>query len=135
MMRSIVVSSLAAVALIGCGEARLLTGPAPGPAACGPAAITGRLIAEPDAGLALLGPDGRTVRIVWPFGYTARRELLRVILVSPQDADVARDGDVVELGGGGTTDGSVWTVCPSDAIRVLAPSQAWAHQVTLSVAD
>jgi hypothetical protein len=86
-MRSILVMSLAAATLVGCGQTRLLTGPATGPAACGPAAVTGQLITAGDVGLALLRGDGRTVRIVWPFGYTARRELLRVILVSPQETD------------------------------------------------
>jgi hypothetical protein len=88
-------------------------------AACREALGGGRLVADPRSGLAVADSDGEVTVVRWPFGYTAHREAERIALVDPVGHTVAREGDIVEFGGGRGED--AWAVCPWDSVTVVEP--------------
>ena len=98
----VVALSVLAVALAGCTVSlRTAPGPPPGPnAVCNAALISGVLIQEAESGLGLLDGAGNVRGVVWPFGYSAGREFLRVVLIDRDGQTVAREGDRVEMTGG-----------------------------------
>ena len=67
------------------------------------------LAKNPQSVLGLIGADGTMTPVVWPFGYTARNELGRLVLLDAAGNAVAREGDEVALGGG--TDEKFWYAC------------------------
>jgi hypothetical protein len=76
------------------------------------ALATGTLVASPQSGLAIRGGEEATVtEVEWPFGYTARREVTGLVLVDSAGTAVAREGDVIQMGGGSGADG-VFHACP-----------------------
>ena len=53
----------------------------------------GVLVADPTYGLALQGTG-----VIWPTGYSARREGGKIVLLDPAGNSVAREGDLVSMG-------------------------------------
>jgi hypothetical protein len=110
-------------AVAACAPVRLRTQAVP-ISACDAALFSGRLVASPRSGLALTNPTGVS-EVVWPFGYAARWEAAGIVLLDsaePGASILAREGDLVEVGGG--VDGSgVFVVCPA-SLRVVAPAGA-----------
>ena len=76
------------------------------PGACLLVGFGGVLIADPTWGLALLGtdpgstepPNSHRFGVVWPRGYSARREHGTILLVDSDGKVVAREGDTVVMG-------------------------------------
>lgn len=64
------------------------------------ARMGGTLVADPSFGLALQN-DGYRDGVVWPYGYSARRESGVIVLLGPSGAVVAREGDRIRAAGGG----------------------------------
>ncbi len=113
---------VALLALAGCGApVGLRTQPAP-ISACMDALATGVLVSSNLSGLAIRGggEDGVT-EVEWPFGYTARRETLGLLLVDTVGAVVAREGELIQMGGGFGADG-VFHACPGSVSVVAAPN-------------
>lgn len=98
----VIALSVLAVALAGCTVSlRTAPGPPPGPIVeCNLALIGGVLVQEAESGLGLRGRDGNVRGVVWPFGYSAGREFLSVVLIDRAGQIVAREGDRVEMTGG-----------------------------------
>jgi type IV pilus biogenesis protein CpaD/CtpE len=99
-MRLAALAVLAAV-VAGCAPARI------GPVTiqtqlprtiCEAARIGGVLVADPAYGLAFKS-DGGTRGVVWPSGYSARREQDVVVLIDPSGRIVAREGDTIVSAG------------------------------------
>jgi hypothetical protein len=66
---------------------------------CAAARVGGTLVADPDYGLGYKA-DGGTRGVVWPHGYSARREQDGiVVLIDPSGRIVAREGDSIESAG------------------------------------
>lgn len=82
------------------------------PHACPGALLEGELLADDGDGFIVLHEAGFVTPIAWPEGYTVRdgddgvREL-----IGPDGAVVAREGDLVALGGGMLGDNSAYQVC------------------------
>lgn len=96
---------------------RLKTGGFPGTApetpgglpivSCYTSGIEGQLVADPDAGVAIVdGMNGRHAIITWPRGYTARRSWSEIEVIDRAGNVVARTGSHVELSGGFGPDGT-----------------------------
>ena len=111
--------SLAALALLlSACSVQLKTAPARVDV-CDLALISGRLVTSAQSGLAVVDSTGHVTEVLWPFGYTARRGVSGVELVDEMGAVVAREGDLVEMGGGlGAND--VWSACPGSVTVVPA---------------
>ena len=111
--------SLAAVALLVAGCAvQLRTAPARVDV-CDDALVSGRLVTSAQSGLALVDSTGHVTEVLWPFGYTARRGVSGIELVDDKGATVAREGDLVEMGGGlGAND--MWGACSGTVTVVPA---------------
>ena len=110
MRRNLGATLLAALVLAGCGiPVTLRTQPAP-ISACMDALATGVLVASSLSGLAIRNGDEVT-EVEWPFEYTARRDATGLVLVDSGGVDVAREGQVVQMGGGHGADG-VFHACP-----------------------
>jgi hypothetical protein len=75
---------------------------------CMDALIEGRLVRDPQSGLALMLSSGMVVQVVWPDGYTARDDGGRPALLDASGAVVAHVGDHLTMGGGGP---DPWIVC------------------------
>jgi len=74
------------------------------------ALLVGELITSSQGGLAIKATDGTVTEILWPFGYSARREALDLVLLDERGVVVARQGNMIEMGGGlGGND--VWEAC------------------------
>jgi hypothetical protein len=94
--------------------------PAPGPVTlhtqapstvCQSARVGGVLIADPTYGLAFQGED-HVQGVVWPNGYSARRESDGVVvLVDPSGRVVAREGDRIHAAGTYGDDGIARPEC------------------------
>jgi hypothetical protein len=81
---------------------------------CGLEAIaSGYLVPHADSGLGIryvdVGPV--TSAVVWPPGYTARREHSTIVLVGPDGVIRATEGDLVTFGGGESPNGSHILAC------------------------
>jgi len=79
--------------------------------ACDDALASGRLVTDARSGLALATNGGDVTPILWPFGWSARREMSSVVLLDGTGKVVAREGDLVQVGGGLGSDG-FFAVCP-----------------------
>lgn len=77
----------------------LLTQPAPAQG-CDDALAQGTLVPDPRSGLALASGNGERTPVMWPFGYSARLVDGVIELVDSSGALVAREGDMVQMGGG-----------------------------------
>ncbi|HSI99887.1 MAG TPA: hypothetical protein VLA59_05835 [Patescibacteria group bacterium] len=120
-MRILRLVSLALLALVLAGCA----GPAPadlipvptsaptgliGPTACPAALLEGELVADDQFGFVVAHADGFTSAVTWPHGYVAR-DAPRRELLDDSGRVVAREGDLVALGGGEGTAGPGFIVC------------------------
>jgi len=85
------------------------------------AVIEGRLKATA-ARLAIIGTRGPFAGperpVIWPDGYVQEPESERLALIDPAGRVLARDGDVVMLGGRLALDGEAWTACGIRVLRV-----------------
>lgn len=103
--------ALAALVLAACGTpAGLRTQPA-AISACMDALATGTLVSSSLSGLAIRDPEGTVQEVEWPFEYTARREMTGLALIDSAGVLVAREGQVIQMGGGTGADG-VFHACP-----------------------
>lgn len=113
----VVVVALAAIA-VACLPApavTLRTAPAP-PQACMDALLVGTLARHPFTWLGITSADGQSTPVEWPFGYTARGEGGRIVLVDESGIVVAREGDEILVGGGFGT--NLWHACGSVSVAV-----------------
>ncbi len=94
----------------------LLTEPAPAQA-CDDALAQGTLVPDPRSGLALDSGSGERTAVVWPFGYSTRLVDGVIELVDSSGAFVAREGDVVQMGGGFGANGLFYS-CSDGLVRV-----------------
>jgi hypothetical protein len=60
----------------------------------------GILVRNADSGLAMTQANGEVMPVQWPFGYSARVALGRVVLLDEAGAVLAREGDGIKMGGG-----------------------------------
>ena len=121
-LRPIAAAALAVALLAGCGTpVSLRTQPAP-ISACMDALATGVLVASNKSGLAIrAGDEGEIIEVEWPFEHTARREMTGLVLVDSIGGVIAREGQVIQMGGGSGAD-NVFHACPG-SIAVVAPSK------------
>jgi hypothetical protein len=108
---------LAAVILSGCSvQLRTATAAVD---ACDEALLTGRLVGSAASGLAIADADGKITEMLWPFGYSARRDVSGIALIDDKGRLVAREGEMVHMAGGlGAND--VWGACPGTVARLEA---------------
>jgi hypothetical protein len=113
---------IAVAAVVACstapsdGPVTIKTGAAGG--ACALASVGGVLIADQTDGLAFKGQD-RNRRVVFPYGYSARREAGVILLIDPSGRVIAREGDQIR-GAGALGDDITFLMC--DLIVVPAPT-------------
>ena len=81
-----------------------------GPAACPAALLEGELVADDEFGFVVAHADGLASAVTWPHGYVAR-DAPRRELLDDSGRVVAREGDLVALGGGETGAGPGFVVC------------------------
>lgn len=74
------------------------------------ALMSGTLVRHAESGLAV-ATGNEVTPIVWPFGYTARIEIDRAVLVDESGRTVAREGDEIATGGGFAADDAFFTAC------------------------
>lgn len=89
--------------------------------ACMDALATGTLITSNLSGLAIRAEDGAIVEVEWPFEYTARREAVGLVLIDSVGQIVAREGQLIQMGGGTGADG-VFHACPGSISVPAAPN-------------
>lgn len=77
---------------------------------CNQARVGGVLIPDPTYGLAFKNP-GYVQGVIWPFGYSARRESGVIVLIGPSGQVIAREGDRVLAAGGGSSGDAVNVDC------------------------
>jgi hypothetical protein len=80
------------------------------PPACPAALITGRLVADARWGIALDDPAGFVREVIWPHGYTARRDA-RLVVLNESGQIVAGEGDLLAIGGGEVNSDGAWLAC------------------------
>jgi hypothetical protein len=87
--------------------------PVPGGTAapCPAALIEGTLVADERQGMALDGTDGVRRQILWPPGYTIQRDASGLVLYDAVGSIVAREGEVVTIGGGERGSDGPWLAC------------------------
>ena len=107
---------LVALATVGCNQLVLRTAPAPEDA-CDAALVSGRLVSSRESGLALQPPGEPNLAVTWPFGYKAGGFVGSLELQDETGRVLAREGDLVEVGGGMGGDGS-WLAC-AGTVRVV----------------
>ena len=120
-LRTIAAAALALTVVAGCGApVGLRTQPAP-ISACMDALATGTLVASSKSGLAIrAGDENEIIEVEWPFEYTARRDITGLVLVDSVGQVVAREGQVIQMGGGSGAD-NVFHACPGSISAVDAP--------------
>jgi hypothetical protein len=110
------VGSSGACATAGC-PVPLRTQPTPHPDyACEASRIGGVLIGDDAYGLAIMG-DGGFKGVIWPNGYSARRDSDGIVLLDRSGKIVAREGDRVAMAGVETAD-HVQHPCYDPDIRI-----------------
>ncbi len=120
-IRSIAAVALTMLILAGCGTpVGLRTQPAP-ISACMDALATGVLVPSNLSGLAIKVDEGAIQEVEWPFEYTARRETVGLVLLDSVGQVVAREGQLIQMGGGTGADG-VFHACPGSISLVPAPN-------------
>ena len=118
---SVIAALLVAIVVAACGApVGLRTQPGP-ISACEDALATGTLVTNNQTGLGIRGADGTVQGVEWPFEYTARRDVGGLALYDSVNVLVAREGQVIQMGGG-TDDDGVWHACPG-SIKVIPPEE------------
>jgi hypothetical protein len=83
----------------------------PGPnAGCMDALLTGQIVVNEDAGIAVQAADGSSIVVVWPHGWAAVDQDGMRILLNDRGDPIARVGDHISVGGGQGADGR-WHTC------------------------
>jgi hypothetical protein len=114
-MLRFVLSGLVVTACAGPAPADLIAVPTSpplplfGPLACNDALLEGELVADDEFGFVVAHRDGPSP-VTWPHGYVAR-DASRRELVDDSGRVVAREGDMVALGGGYGDAGPGFIVC------------------------
>lgn len=85
------------------------------PTACATGFLEGRLTQDDRWGVALQDETGSVRKIVWPWGFAARRSIGGLVLVDANGRVVARTGDLLSVGGSELEPGGTWIAC--DDIR------------------
>jgi hypothetical protein len=119
--RTLAAALLLVLVVSGCAPVGLRTQPAP-ISACMDALATGVLVTSNLSGLAIKGGDGTVQEVEWPFEYTARRDATGVVLIDSAGAEVAREGQLIQMGGGTGANG-VFHACPGSISVVPPPDQ------------
>ena len=93
--------SLAVLTLVlaGCAVS-IETQPARESNECNMARVSGILAVDSQVGVGLADGNGVVRRVIWPFGYSARREQAGVVLIDDTGRIVAREGQRIETAGG-----------------------------------
>ena len=87
---------------------------------CAAARVAGVLVADPHYGLAFKA-DGGVRGVVWPYGYSARRESDGiVVLIDPAGVVVAREGDRIDASGAVGAEGVAFAQCELHKVRTGA---------------
>ena len=73
----------------------------------------GTLVPDPRTGLALATSTGERMPVMWPFGYSARLVDGEIELLDGSGAFVAREGDLIQMGGGSGANG-LFYACAED---------------------
>jgi hypothetical protein len=81
-----------------------------GPTACPAALLEGELVADDEFGFVVAHADGFSSPVTWPHGFVAR-DAPRRELLDDSGRVVAREGDLVALGGGEGSAGPGFVVC------------------------
>lgn len=81
------------------------------PTACATGSLEGRLSQDERWGVALQDETGLVWKIVWPWGFAARRSIGGLVLVDGNGRVVARTGDLLSVGGSGLEPGRTWIAC------------------------
>ena len=84
--------------------------------ACMAALTSGTLVRDATSGVALRDPDGSVRQVVWPYGYTARDDGGRLVVLDASGAVVAHEGDRVSIGGGEIDSRGTWLGCGGTTI-------------------
>ena len=84
--------------------------PPTGQVACMDALLTGQLVADEDAGVAIQAADGTTIVVVWPHGWAAVDQDDKRVVMNHRGEPVAQVGDQVAIGGG-LGAGDRWYTC------------------------
>ncbi len=120
-LRALPSVALALLVFAGCGTpVGLRTQPAP-ISACMDALATGVLVSSNLSGLAIKADESAIQEVEWPFEYTARRETTGLVLLDSVGQVVAREGQLIQMGGGTGADG-VFHACPGSISVVPAPN-------------
>lgn len=77
--------------------------------ACEQALLAGELVASTQSGLAVRSADDVT-EVLWPFGYSATREMNGLVLRDETGRIVAHEGQRVQMSGGMGAN-NAWTAC------------------------
>jgi hypothetical protein len=93
--------------------------PAGTPQACMASLIEGILVRDAPSGVAIRDPQGLVHQVVWPFGYAARDDGGRLVVLAASGSVVAHEGDRVSIGGGEIGTDGTWLGCGGTTI--LAP--------------
>jgi hypothetical protein len=120
-MRQLLTAAILGLTLTACAAAAPSNGepvlvaiptaePPTGPVACMDALLTGQLVADEDAGVAIQAADGARIVVVWPHGWAAVDQDNTRIVVNDGGDPVAQVGDQVAIGGG-LGAGDRWYTC------------------------
>lgn len=85
-------------------------------------AIIGVLAPEPTYGLGLRNEARQFVGVIWPFGYSARRDEAGTILFDRLGRALAREGDTVQMAGWIDDRDDAVHPCASPELEVIAPA-------------
>ena len=80
------------------------------------AVLTGTLVRDATSGVALRDPQGLVRQVVWPYGYAARDDGGRFVVLDASGAVVAHEGDRVSIGGGEIGTDGTWGGCGETTI-------------------
>ena len=90
--------------------------PAGTPQACMASLIEGALVRDAPSGVAIRDAQGLVHQVVWPFGYTARDDSGRLVVLDASGSVVAHEGDRVSIGGGEIGTDGTWLGCGGTTI-------------------
>lgn len=88
--------------------------------ACPMMAIIGVIAPHPTTGLGLRNEAGVVNGVIWPFGYSARRDAEQIILFDPEGDKLARDGDRIQMAGWINFTDGVAHPCDQPDLKVIA---------------
>lgn len=87
-------------------------------------AIIGVLAPEPTYGLGPSNEAGQVVGVIWPFGYSARRDAEGTVLFDRLGRALAREGDRVRMAGWVDSRDGVAHPCAPPGLEVIAAGRA-----------